>query len=808
MSATTPHSFARTPSTRSSSVCTMPSITRRNNRRTPMTRSASSGFSRSTQHRTPRSAQLSANSVPYVICAVVEGRGKARGEIGLASIDLSTAQAELSQFSDCSTYIKAFTKLHYFNPVEVIMPSTMYTDRASKLFAALREHYSDLDIVNIPRKFFSEEQGLSYLIKLVQKDFGSVRFEVQDKYYALAAFGALMKYVSHIQNMVFAPNSLKITHGGTACTTMIDATSVKHLELLQSIRDPKNTVHSLFGALDRTKTVSGDVKTITTRQEAIHHLLSDPASLEHLGELLDRFEDTDVLITHMIQIPHVQDPSTAERRIQSLLRLKHNMHLVPQLSEQLSRFSSVLLSAFASALTDVGFNAITTVINTVIHDDATIDQGALKKRNQHIYAVKEGVHGMLDVARRTYSEVVADITELCQQLGEQYDIDLQLEYSAQRSFYFVAPNSTELPNIFQQVSRSKQKVTLLTKELQQMNTRLCESMQEVFTLTNTICSDLYAEIRIHLGCLYRLTEIVRYTVPAVVAEAPSSNFVQPEFSDTLAVKSALHPMLFHFKKNRNQNTMTPNDISGKSVYLRQVALLQILAQLGAHVPAEYACFRVCDQIFTRIGNEDSFETNASTFMVECQELNFILRNATEDSLVIIDELGRGTSPDEGLGICFAACEELIHLRSFTFFATHFSELCRLDMYPGVENRHFLVEKCIDSAGTEKLVYTHQLRPGKSPEEGYGIKLASQTCLPLEVIDRAKIVRDQLVANMKFENVLTRLQKQNCQAQEELSAERAIFKLSTRLLQVAKEASLDRPALEAYLFALRSAFSNK
>ncbi|EGD83637.1 hypothetical protein PTSG_04245 [Salpingoeca rosetta] len=664
---------------------------------------------RSVRHTTPAAA-----AVPTTICAVVEGRGKARGEIGLASVDLNGAVAELSQFSDGATYLKTFTKVHYFSPIEVVMPSTMCAEKGSKLFTALREHHPDLDIVNIPRKFFAEEKGTQVSRRVCAYDFRSVRFEVQDKFYALAAFGALIKYVSHVQNMVFAPNSLKIIYSGNTCATMMDATTVKHLELLQSIRNPSNTAHSLFGVLDHTKTVSGgrflraellqppsDVMTIQTRQEAVEFLLNNQADFEQLGDLLSRFEDMESLITHCIQIPHAQDATTAERRIGSLLRLKHNMELVPQLCQHLSKSSSSLLGTFAATLQDGSFAAINDAIVRVFHEEARVDQGALNRRTQHIYAIREGIHGMLDVARRTYGEAVADITELCQQLSERYEVDLALEYTAQRGFFFITQSKAQLPAAFKQVSKSRQRTGLVTQELQQMNTRIRESMLEIFTLANTICADLFAEIRAHLGSLYRLTEIIAMTdflqSLATFASFVPTRYVRPEFSDTLAVKGGCHPILMSL--NRRQE-LVPNDtfasketsfivitgpnMSGKSVYLRQVALLQVLAQLGSFVPAEFACFRVCDQIFTRIGNEDSFETNSSTFMVECQELNFILRNATEQSLIIIDELGRGTSPEEGLGLCFAACEYMIQLQAFTFFATHFSELCRLDIYPSVE----------------------------------------------------------------------------------------------------------------------------
>jgi DNA mismatch repair protein MSH4 len=133
-------------------------------------------------------------------------------------------------------------------------------------------------------------------------------------------------------------------------------------------------------------------------------------------------------------------------------------------------------------------------------------------------------------------------------------------------------------------------------------------------------------------------------------------------------------------EDENFMIITGPNMSGKSTLLKQVAVLQVMAQIGSYIPAEFASFRICDKLFSRIGSNDDIQTNCSSFMIEMKEMSYIIRNITPNSLVIIDELGRGTSVEEGVGLCFAISEHLIQSQAFTLFATHFLELTKLENY--------------------------------------------------------------------------------------------------------------------------------
>lgn len=184
--------------------------------------------------------------------------------------------------------------------------------------------------------------------------------------------------------------------------------------------------------------------------------------------------------------------------------------------------------------------------------------------------------------------------------------------------------------------------------------------------------------------------------------------IRPEFTDTTAIHQGRHPIRDHFKLYRekfipndtfifsgnNMQIITGPNASGKSTYLRQVALLNLLAQIGCYVPAEYASFRVMDMLLTQLSTDDDLDNHASTLMVEMRQMAYIIENITDSSLVIIDELGRGTSTFDGMGITCALCEQMLKTKAFILLATHFVDLAEvLEVYPNVCNLHLHCEVC-------------------------------------------------------------------------------------------------------------------
>ncbi|XP_055959284.1 mutS protein homolog 4 [Patella vulgata] len=581
--------------------------------------------------------------------AIVEGRGVARGEIGMTSLDLKSPTLILSQFSDSQTYVKTLTKLQTLQPLEIIVPNTTFENgEKTTLLKLITEQYTTTCVSTVQRKYFNETKGLE-MLKHLCIDFKTMEMVLSSKYYCLATTAAILKYVEFIQNIVYAPNSIQLVFRGSEHSTMIDLSTSRNLELLQNIRDPKSH-HTLFGTLNFTKTAGGtrllrsnilqppsDVETIRLRQDVVSELTEKEEVFYNLQSTLSKFIDLEHLISACVQIPKVESLKVAENKITTVILLKHTLDLVPPFVEFLKDCENELVKAYCQTLQDRRYKEMRTKISTVIHDDTKYQKGSLNMRTQKCFAVKPHINGLLDVARRTYSEIIDDMAELIQQLGEENGLPLKMAYSTTRGFYvqlFCGTNDQytthSLPAIFIKVSKFKNTLSFTTTDLIKLNDRVKESLQEIYLMTNVVVTELLKDVRQHVGCLYKLSEAVSM-IDMLVSFAHActlSSYVRPVFTDTLAIKQGRHPILekiglnapipnnTYAAEDNNFIVITGPNMSGKSTYLRQVALLQIMAQTGSFVPAQYASFRSADHIFSRIGSDDDIETNSSTFMVE------------------------------------------------------------------------------------------------------------------------------------------------------------------------------------------------
>ncbi|KAL4241059.1 MutS protein msh4 [Mactra antiquata] len=688
----------------------------------------------------------------------------------------------------------------------------------TNLSRLIHDKFQNTTISSVQRKYFNETKGLLYIKQLCVPEYNSVELEVSSKYYCLAATAALIKYLEFIQNTMYAPASLKIVFKGSEKTAMIDISTAKNLELLQNIRDPRSP-HTLYGILNFTKTASGarllrsnilqplsDIDTITMRQDIVSELIEKPDIFYNLQAVISRFLDIDHLLSLCVQIPKQENVKTAESKITNMMYLKHILELVTPLKEALGNCENAVFKAYYKVLEDTRFAGMLCKINCIIYEDARYQKGSLQMRSQKCFAVKPNMNGLLDISRQTYTEMMDDINDLVNQLGEMHHLPLKVGCSSNRGFHVQlyckdGMTAYDLPGEFIKVTKFKNTFSFTTPDLIKMNGM-------------SVMTELLNNIRDDIGALYKLSEIVA-TVDMLLSFAHActlSDFVKPEFTDTLAVKQGRHPILekislespmpnnIYASDDSNFIIITGPNMSGKSTYLRQVALLQIMAQIGSFVPAEYASFRIANQIFSRIGSDDDLETNSSTFTMEMREMNYILQTARGNSLVIIDELGRGTSAEEGVGLCFSICEHLLKTKAFTFFVTHFAELTSLDsLYPNVENYYFEVRRSFNSAAEcEKVIYTHVLSKGRTEEKHYGIQLAEMSTLPQIVITEAKKMAHKLSDEKR------KTQTQN----KEVRIERAIFKLATRLAQAAKSSLLDEDSLKHYMLSLKKKYEEE
>ncbi|OCT84771.1 hypothetical protein XELAEV_18022929mg [Xenopus laevis] len=755
----------------------------------PKLKTAINGFSES-------SSAISAQSSASVIVAVVEGRGLARGEIGMASLDLKNPEVVLSQFADNTIYVKVITKLKILTPLEILMPNTACdSGTASKLFLLIVENFKDVSFTAVQRKYFNETKGLEYIERLCVSEFSSVLMEVQSKYYCLAAVAALIKYVEYIQNTVYAPKSLKICFQGSEKTAMIDSVSAQNLELLVNKRDSRND-HTLFGVLNYTKTSGGsrrlrsnileplvDLKTINTRFDCVQEFLQDEELFFSLQSVLSRFLDTENLLSNLIQIPKQDIDKAADTKISYIISLKHTLKLVEPLKVVLKNCKTPLLKAYYNSLEDSRYVCT----------------------------------NMWNPESRMCELCDFQVPSLISQLSEKYNLPLKTSFNTTRGFFIQmnidANMSTtyQLPSEFVKVTRIKNSCCFTTVDILKLNERCQGSLREIYHMSYLIVCKLLSEIYEHIHCLYKLSDTVSMLdmLLSFAHACTLSDYVRPEFTDTLAIKQGWHPILqkIAMEKPVSNNTyitegtnfiiLTGPNMSGKSTYLKQIALCQIMAQIGSFVPAEYASFQIVEQIFTRIGMDDDIETNCSTFMKEMKEVNYIIQNANNKSLILIDELGRGTSTEEGIGICYAVCEYLLGLKAFTLFVTHYLELCHLStIYPNAENYYFEVQhKREKSNDRESISYTYLLSKGQTKEKNYGLKAAELSSLPSTVLKDANNI------SMQIADQLTRKQESSPKTMRQT----AVYQLAVRLIQAARNSCLDSDSLRTYLKHLKKIY---
>lgn len=422
------------------------------------------------------------------------------------------------------------------------------------------------------------------------------------------------------------------------------------------------------------------------------------------------------------------------------------------------------------------------------------------------------MNGLLDVARQTYKEANADAYQLVTDLGTAHGFALEMKYDAARQYFIRVPVSEledrNLPEIFINVFRKKSVVECQTLDLLKWNQKIVDSHHEVLQMSDRSIQELLDKIREEIAPLFKISEaIALLDMVASFAQLVTTNdYCRPEMTGTLAIKSGRHPIREIIRTQKyvpndayaTQQTrfqiITGCNMSGKSTYIRSIALMAIMAQIGSFVPASYASFPISHQLFARVSTDDTIEANVSTFASEMRETAFILRNIDKRSLVIIDELGRGTSTRDGLCIAIAIAEALVESRALVWFATHFRDLAHiLAERNGVVNLHLAVEM----TETNKITMHYKISEGAVQEENYGLALAKVTGLRAHVMEVAGAVSNKLEANIEK-------RKRSSRTIALARRRKLILSLREQLIQ-AKEGNMQGRVLAVWMKRLQDEF---
>ncbi|KAH9923367.1 muts domain V-domain-containing protein [Fomitopsis serialis] len=717
----------------------------------------------------PQTAVSSRHEASYVV-SVLEGRGVAR-EVGIAALEKDTGRVSLIQLADSPTYIKTLHQLHLHSPSLILVPDT-FLSMSDVSLASGGKKPSTTSVLEV----LERTAGLDFITQLIVEgdERAGTIVAASTKYYALSAASALFKHAESRLNIRFASASLLIRFGQADGTMMIDPETSRNLELVGNMSSKKST-HSLFGLMNHTYTAMGarllrvNILAPNTVQGSIEARLD---AVEELVQNEDRFNevknalkalnkmDFDKLICSLAA-SEARESDTAKpaaARVSQMLNLRNIVKTMPLLSRALGGCRSQLLSVIAEMVSDERLAKIERLVTDSLNEAATPAKAGLGALNARVYAVKANCNRLLDVARETYKENLGDIFTLNRDLSERHNLPLSLVYQDTGFVFALKKNELEgeLPKGFINVTIQKGRWLFSSIEMKKRNARMKDALDESLILSNKIIQDLATEVVIDIGALYKASEAVAILdmLWSFAHVSILRNYVRPEFTGTLAIKAGRHPIL---ETVQSAGTLVPNDVycseaasfqivqgpnmSGKSTYLRQIGLLTVMAMSGCFVPAEYGSFKLHDALLSRLSNDDDMEKSLSTFANEMASCAMILGLATADSLVMMDEVGRGTSPREGMGVAHAIAEELIRAKSYVFFATHFTELTvTLSHKPSVVNLHLAVQRARRSTTNFGLTFQYKIVDGASDDiKHYGLELARLADLPEDVLDEGRRV---------------------------------------------------------------------
>ncbi len=696
----------------------------------------------------------------YIMCIVyLDDR------YGIAIADVSTGDYFVTELSD-SARLK--DELFKFMPTEIICNEAFYMsgmdmedlrERLGITISALDSWYFDDDLC---KNKLTEHFHVANMQALGLEDFncGSI------------SAGALLIYLYETQK-----NSLAhLTHiqvYTTGAYMLLDSSTRRNLELCETLRE-KQKRGSLLWVLDKTKTAMGaralrkyieqplvDKKEILKRQDAVEELKENAISREELREYLGPVYDLERLITKITY-------QSANPR--DMLAFKNSLSMLPSVRYILEEMQSELLQTLYQDL-----DPLEDLCQLIEH--AIAEEPPIAMRDGGI--IREGFDSEVDRLKKARTEGKTWLAKLEAEEREKTGIkNLKIKYNKVFGYYLEVTNSfkDKVPDYYTRKQTLANAERYITPELKELEDTILGAEDKLCALEY----DLYCQVRDSVGAeverIQKTAKAVAHldAIASLALVAERNNYVRPKLNEKgiIDIKNGRHPVVecmipndmfiandtyLDDKKHRISIITGPN-MAGKSTYMRQSALIVLMAQIGSFVPATAANIGLVDRIFTRVGASDDLASGQSTFMVEMTEVANILRNATSKSLLVLDEIGRGTSTFDGLSIAWAVVEYISDpklLGAKTLFATHYHELTELEgKIDNVNNYCIAVKEKGDD-----IVFLRKIVAGGA-DKSYGIQVAKLAGVPDLVIERAK----EIVEELSDEDITTRVQEISSKAQ--------------------------------------------
>ena len=685
----------------------------------------------------------------YVV-AILEEDNK----IGIALSDISTGEFKTTTFTNLKTTL--LDELTKISPKEVIVDNNYNEDIIKEIVqnTGALITYRDLNSFKVTDKELidqfseAEVEGLESASINVSK--------------------VLLKYIFETQKMSLTNINFLESYNIVNYMT-IDSNSRRNLELTESLRE-KVKKGSLLWVLDKTSTTMGGralrrmveepliIKDeIDKRLDAVQELVTNVNLNEDLREVLKDIYDIERIVGKV---------SSGNVNGKDLLSLKSSIVKIPYIKQELENATSPLLKEYYNELDEL--LDVRDILEAGINEDSPV---SIKEGN----VIKDGYNEMVDELRKAKYHGKEWIASLENSEREFTGIkSLKVGYNKVFGYYIEISKSNYdlIPE-----GRYIRKQTLtnaerfITSELKEMEEKILGSEEKLVKLEYELFVDIRKQVENEITRLKKSARIIGNldAFCSLAKVALENDFVRPNINEdgNILISEGRHPVV---EKVINRGEFVANDtnlnqkdnqlllitgpnMAGKSTYMRQVALITLMAQIGSFVPAKSADISICDRIFTRIGASDDLAGGKSTFMVEMWEVSNILKNATKNSLVLLDEVGRGTSTYDGLSIAMAVIEHICNnpnLKCKTLFATHYHELTKLEgKIDGVKNYSVAVKE-IDN----NVIFLRKIIEGGA-DQSYGIEVAKLAGLPMEVIERAKNILEGLEDKQKDSTVVVK-----------------------------------------------------
>lgn len=682
----------------------------------------------------------------YIMCIAYIG-----DHYGISSADITTGDYYVTEVD---SERKLLDEVNKYQPTEIICNEAFYI---SGIDIDDMKNRMGIVIYSLDAWYFSDETA-----QMTLKDHFKVRdlegLGLADYDSGVVAAGALLKYLYETQKTTLS-NLVAIHPYTTGKFMIIDSSTRRNLELVETLRE-KQKRGSLLWVLDKTRTAMGartlrsfveqpliERTEIEERYDAIDEFNTNAITREEIREYLNPVYDLERLITRVTY-------QTANPR--DLIAFRNSIHMLPPIKTLMSDFQSPLLKRLYEQLDTL--DELYELIERSITEEPplTLHDGGI---------LKEGYNEEVDRLRKAKTDGKSWLADLEAKEREKTGIkNLKIKYNKVFGYYLEVTNSFKdlVPDYFTRKQTLANAERFITPELKELEDVILGAEDKLIVLEYELFREVRQKVADEVVRIQKTAKAVAqidvFASLATVAE--QNNYCRPKLNEKglIDIKDGRHPVVERMIQNEmfvandtyldngsnRVSIITGPNMAGKSTYMRQSALIVLMAQIGSFVPAKSAKIGIVDRIFTRVGASDDLASGQSTFMVEMSEVANILRNATSNSLLILDEIGRGTSTFDGLSIAWAVVEHISNPRLLgakTLFATHYHELTELEGKLNSINNYCIAVK----EKGDDIVFLRKIVKGGA-DKSYGIQVAKLAGVPDNVIERAKEIVEELSNN--------------------------------------------------------------